>query len=49
LLNQGVIDPVTLPLTSTAVQNAMKEYGIGDIPVLMTIKYLKTVQTGFTF
>jgi IMP dehydrogenase len=42
-----IIDPVTLPLTSTVkdAKNAMKEYGIGGIPIVDEKKILKGIVT----
>ena len=42
-----IIDPVTLPLTATVfdAKNAMKEYGIGGIPIVDEHKTLKGIVT----
>ncbi|UFH47497.1 IMP dehydrogenase [Flavobacterium galactosidilyticum] len=42
-----IIDPVTLPLTSTVAdaKNAMKEFGIGGIPIVDENKILKGIVT----
>ncbi len=42
-----IIDPVTLPLTSTVAdaKNAMKEYGIGGIPIVDENQRLKGIVT----
>lgn len=42
-----IIDPVTLPLTATVfdAKNAMKEYGIGGIPIVDDNKTLKGIVT----
>ena len=42
-----IIDPVTLPLTSTVAdaKNAMKEYGIGGIPIVDENQKLKGIVT----
>jgi IMP dehydrogenase len=42
-----IIDPVTLPMTSTVAdaKNAMKEYGIGGIPVVDADRKLKGIVT----
>ncbi|RZJ29280.1 MAG: CBS domain-containing protein, partial [Flavobacterium sp.] len=42
-----IIDPVTLPLTATVAdaKNAMKEFGIGGIPVVDNDKVLKGIVT----
>ncbi len=42
-----IIDPVTLPLTSTVgdAKNAMKEFGIGGIPIVDENKILKGIIT----
>lgn len=42
-----IIDPVTLPLTATVgdAKNAMKEFGIGGIPVVDESKVLKGIVT----
>jgi IMP dehydrogenase len=42
-----IIDPVTLPLTSTVAdaKNAMKEFGIGGIPIVDEHKILKGIVT----
>src|SRR6187431_1944036 len=42
-----IIDPVTLPLTATVgdAKNAMKEFGIGGIPVVDDNKVLKGIVT----
>jgi IMP dehydrogenase len=42
-----IIDPVTLPLTSTVAdaKNAMKEFGIGGIPIVDKNKILKGIVT----
>ena len=42
-----IIDPVTLPLTSTVAdaKNAMKEYGIGGIPIVDENRILKGIVT----
>ena len=42
-----IIDPVTLPLSSTVkdAKNAMKEYGIGGIPIVDDYKILKGIVT----
>ena len=41
-----IIDPVTLPLTSTVAdaKNAMKEYGIGGIPIVDENRILKGIE-----
>jgi IMP dehydrogenase len=41
-----IIDPVTLPLTKVAdAKNAMKEYGIGGIPIIDEEHRLKGIVT----
>ena len=42
-----IIDPVTLPLTSTVIdaKNAMKEFGIGGIPIVDENQILKGIVT----